>query len=125
MEQLFDIFRVDAPKAVELVATADAPGAHDFEELMGVDFYAEKLFMTSRSLNLICQKVTNQSVSEIIETRKIIEAKNLLAGTGKSISEIGFELGYNEKSHPCVSKTLFPNGRDFQHERFMALFQGS
>ncbi len=34
MEQLFDIFRIDAPKAIEMAATADAPGAHDFEELI-------------------------------------------------------------------------------------------
>lgn len=40
-----------------------------------------------------------QSASEIIETRKLIEAKNLLVGTEKSISEIGYELGYKEKSY--------------------------
>ena len=40
-----------------------------------------------------------QSVSEIIETRKLIEAKNLLINTNKTISEIGFEVGYNEKSY--------------------------
>lgn len=71
----------------------------NFRRPLGVDFYAEKLFMSSRNLNLICQKVMNQSVSEIIETRKLTEAKNLLASTNKSISEIGFELGYNEKSY--------------------------
>jgi AraC family transcriptional activator of pobA len=65
----------------------------------GVEFYAEKLFMTARNLNLICQNILQQSVSEIIETRKLIEAKNLLISTDKSISEIGFELGYNEKSY--------------------------
>jgi AraC family transcriptional regulator, transcriptional activator of pobA len=65
----------------------------------GVDFYAEKLFMTPRNLNLICQNILQQTVSEIIETRKLIEAKNLLISTNKSISEIGYELGYNEKSY--------------------------
>jgi AraC-like DNA-binding protein len=65
----------------------------------GVDFYAEKLFMTTRNLNLICQNILQLSVSEIIETRKLIEAKNLLISTDKSVSEIGFELGYNEKSY--------------------------
>lgn len=65
----------------------------------GVEFYAEKLFMTARNLNLICQNILQQSVSEIIETRKLIEAKHLLISTNKSISEIGFELGYNEKSY--------------------------
>jgi AraC-like DNA-binding protein len=71
----------------------------NFRRPLGVEFYAEKLFMSSRNLNLICQRIMNQSVSEIIETRKLTEAKNLLAGTNKSISEIGFELGFNEKSY--------------------------
>jgi AraC family transcriptional regulator, transcriptional activator of pobA len=65
----------------------------------GVEFYAEKLFMSSRNLNLICHNILQKSVSEIIETRKLIEAKNLLISTNKSVSEIGFELGYNEKAY--------------------------
>lgn len=71
----------------------------NYRRPMGVEFYAEKLFMSSRNLNQICQRIMNQSVSEIIETRKLTEAKNLLASTSKSISEIGYELGYNEKSY--------------------------
>lgn len=65
----------------------------------GVDFYAEKLFMSTRNLNYISQQIMQMSVSEIIETRKLIEAKNLLANSDKTISEIGFELGYNEKAY--------------------------
>lgn len=64
----------------------------------GVEFYAEKLFMSSRNLNLITQNVMKMSVSELIETRRMTEGKNLLTSTDKSISEIGFELGYSEKS---------------------------
>jgi AraC-like DNA-binding protein len=71
----------------------------NFYRPLGVDFYAEKLFMTSRNLNIICQNIVGQSVSELIETRKLTEAKNLLMTTNKSVSEIGFELGYNEKSY--------------------------
>jgi AraC family transcriptional regulator, transcriptional activator of pobA len=71
----------------------------NFRRPEGVEFYAEKLFMSSRNLNLICQSILQQSVSEIIETRKLIEAKNLLTATDKTVSEIGFELGYQEKSH--------------------------
>jgi AraC-like DNA-binding protein len=71
----------------------------NFRRAEGVDFYAEKLFMTSRNLNLICQNILHKSVSEIIETRKLIEAKNLLISTNKTVSEIGFELGYNEKAY--------------------------
>ncbi|NWJ52216.1 MAG: helix-turn-helix transcriptional regulator [Bacteroidetes bacterium] len=71
----------------------------NFHRPEGVDFYAKKLFMSVRNLNFICQNVLQKSVSEIIETRKLIEAKNLLITTDKPISEIGFELGYNEKAY--------------------------
>ena len=55
--------------------------------------------MSARNLNLICQRIMDQSVTELIETRKLTEAKNLLTSTNKSISEIGFELGFNEKAY--------------------------
>lgn len=71
----------------------------NFRRSEGVDYYSEKLFMSSRNLNLICQSILHKSVSEIIETRKLIEAQNLLIYSDKSISEIGFELGYNEKAY--------------------------
>jgi AraC family transcriptional regulator, transcriptional activator of pobA len=71
----------------------------NFRRPEGVEFYAEKLFMSARNLNLICHNILHKSVSEILETRKLIEAKNLLISTDKTITEIGFELGYNEKSY--------------------------
>ena len=55
--------------------------------------------MSSRNLNKICQNILQLSVLEIIETRKLIEAKNLLINTELTISEIGYEIGYNEKSY--------------------------
>lgn len=71
----------------------------NYQRPVGVEFYAEKLFMSSRNLNLICKGILHQTVSEIIETRKLIEAKNQLTHTNKNISEIGFELGYNGKAY--------------------------
>ena len=71
----------------------------NFHRQEGVEFYAEKLFMSSRNLNKICQNILQLSVLEIIETRKLIEAKNLLINTDLTISEIGYEIGYNEKSY--------------------------
>jgi AraC family transcriptional regulator, transcriptional activator of pobA len=70
----------------------------NFRRDVSVDFYAEKLFMTSRNLNLVCQQVVGKSVSEIIEERKMTEGKKLLTHTNKTISEIGYEIGYNEKA---------------------------
>ncbi|WP_412560588.1 helix-turn-helix domain-containing protein [Winogradskyella sp. MIT101101] len=71
----------------------------NFRRPLSVGFYAEKLFMSTRNLNLICQNILQQSVSEIIETRKLIEAKNLLTSTDKTVAEIAYELGYNENSY--------------------------
>lgn len=71
----------------------------NFRRPEGVNYYAEKLFMSPRNLNSITQNILQQSVSEIIETRKLIEAKNLLISSNKTISEIGFELGYSDKAY--------------------------
>ena len=71
----------------------------NYQRPLGVEFYAEKLFMSARNLNLICKNILQQTVSEIIETRKLIEAKNQLTHSNKNISEIGFDLGFNEKAY--------------------------
>ena len=71
----------------------------NFRRDEGVTFYAEKMNMSERNLNIICKSNFSKSVSEIIETRKLIEAKNLLIHTDKTVSEIGYDLGYNEKSY--------------------------
>ncbi len=89
----------------------------------GVEFYAGKLFMTSRNLNLICQKIMNKSVSEIIEARKMMEGKNQLIHTPKSVSEIGYDLGYSDKA--CFTTVFKKNTgqtptafRDEMHKLF-------
>lgn len=70
-----------------------------YKDSKDVNFYSDKLFMSSRNLNNICQNILQQSVSEIIETRKLTEAKNLLMTTDKNVAEIGYELGFNEKTY--------------------------
>lgn len=70
-----------------------------YKEAKDVNFYAEKLFMSTRNLNLICREILHQSVSEIIETRKLTEAKNLLITTSLTVAEIGYALGFNEKTY--------------------------
>jgi AraC family transcriptional activator of pobA len=65
----------------------------------GVGFYADKMNTSVRNLNLLCSKVFGKSVSEMIETRKLIEARRLMLNTAMTVSEIGYSLGYNEKSY--------------------------
>ena len=70
-----------------------------YKESRDVNFYAEKLFMTTRNLNLICQDILHQSISEIIENRKLTEAKNQLISTDKTIADIGYDIGFKENTH--------------------------
>ncbi len=93
-------------KGNKLVRTQDNPFLkflalleENFQHSVSVSFYAEQLFMSNRNLNLICQQILQKSASEIIQTRKLLEAKNLLLTTSKSISEIGFQIGYQEKAY--------------------------
>jgi AraC family transcriptional activator of pobA len=90
----------------------------NFRRPKGVDFYAEKLFMSARNLNLICHNILQKSVTELIETRKLIEAKNLLISTDRTISEIGYELGYNEKAYftTVFKKKSGLTPSEFRHE---------
>lgn len=71
----------------------------NFRRPHDVEFYASQLFMSVRNLNLITQAILQQSVSRIIETRKLIEAKSMLITTEKNVAEIGFELGYEDKAY--------------------------
>ncbi len=62
-------------------------------------FYAEKLNVTTRTLGEICKKIFNQTTSDIIDRRIIIEAKRMLLYSGLSVQQIGYELGYEDKSY--------------------------
>ncbi len=72
---------------------------YNFKRPAGVEFYADKLNMSARNLNNISQAVFGKSVGEVVETRKMIEARKLLLNTRMTVAEIGFELGYSEKSY--------------------------
>jgi len=89
------------PKQAQLIACNNFLRIleQNFRRPEGVAFYADKMNTSIRNLNLICVNVMGKTVSELIESRKLIEAKQLLLNTEKSISEIGYELGYNEKSY--------------------------
>lgn len=71
----------------------------NYHRSLSVSYYAEQLHMSSRNLNQICQKHLNKSIIEIIQTRKLMQAKNLLVNTDKTINEIGLEIGYEDKSY--------------------------
>ncbi|UVD78326.1 AraC family transcriptional regulator [Myroides albus] len=61
--------------------------------------YANKLNMTQKHLNRICKTLVNQTTTDIILDRVILEAKRMLMYTGKSFNEIALDLGYEDYSY--------------------------
>lgn len=70
-----------------------------FVQEKGVEFYAEKLNMSSRHLNRICRQVAGKTFSRIITERIMLEARHLLSSTDLSFNEIARQLGYEEYSY--------------------------
>ncbi|SMG53674.1 AraC family transcriptional regulator [Arenibacter troitsensis] len=70
-----------------------------FAENKTAKFYADKLHITQHHLNLICKETTNNTATETLRARSILEAKRLLTFTSKTISEIAFELNFTDSSY--------------------------
>lgn len=64
-----------------------------------VNHYARQLNTTPHKLNKVVNEFGKTSTSQYIINRKIQEAKRLLAFTDKTISEIAFQLGFNDSSY--------------------------
>lgn len=62
-------------------------------------FYAEQLNISLKHLNRICNQILGTSVSQIITSRVLLEAKRLLMFQDLSISEIASQLGYTDYSY--------------------------
>ena len=77
---------------------------HSFRQLLKQHFkvwkqpalYASALHITVAHLSDTVKSVTGYSVSSLIQSYSILEAKRLLWFTKLSVKEIGYELGYDE-----------------------------
>jgi AraC-like DNA-binding protein len=61
--------------------------------------YAAKMNITPNYLNALCRKKSGKSAGELIRQRILLEAKRLLAHSTMSISEIAFQLGFEDNSY--------------------------
>ncbi|MEC4005709.1 helix-turn-helix transcriptional regulator [Flavobacterium sp. SUN052] len=62
-------------------------------------FYASKMNITLKHLNRICKTILNQTVTNIITKRVVLEAKRLLVDKNKSISQVADELGFDNYAY--------------------------
>lgn len=79
----------------------------NFEELIETHFldkrlpkeYAELLFITPNHLNAVCNSTVGKSAGEIIRERVILEAKRLIVNSNESISEIAYQLNFEDNAY--------------------------
>ncbi|UZR96628.1 AraC family transcriptional regulator [Chondrinema litorale] len=62
-------------------------------------FYAEKLSITTRHLNRLVQQSLGKTTSQLIIERIILEAKRMIIYVSGSLSQISYELGYEDYAY--------------------------
>lgn len=70
-----------------------------FKDIKSVERFASMMSVSEKKLNKSTHLILGKSPKELIDERVILEAKRLLAHTGNSIKEIGFELGFEETTN--------------------------
>jgi len=67
-----------------------------FREKHKVGDYAPLMNKTAKSLSNAFKKLGGKTPLQIIQNRRILEARRLLSHSDKSISEVGYDLGFND-----------------------------
>lgn len=70
-----------------------------FREHWGVDVYADALGVTAGRLNTACRRVTGCSTLQLIHNRLLLEAKRNLLYTAMTMSEVGYNLGFEDPAY--------------------------
>ncbi|MET0759372.1 MAG: AraC family transcriptional regulator [Flavobacterium sp.] len=70
-----------------------------FKSEKSPSFYASKMNITLKHLNRICKNLLNETATEMITKRIILEAKRMLIDKNKTVSETADELGYINYSY--------------------------
>jgi AraC family transcriptional activator of pobA len=97
-----------------------------FKENNSVEFYAEKLVLSSKQLNNITKAFLGYNVNNLITSRRVIEAKKELQFSNKTIEEIGYELGFHEKSYfSRIFKSFTKTTPSLYRSQYLAQMQKS
>ena len=80
-----------------------------------VQYYAEKLGVSAKTINNITSNIVNSSAKAYIDERTIMQIKRMLISTGLSIKEIAYDSGFSDptnfykyfKKHTSISPEVF------------------
>ena len=67
--------------------------------LPSVKYFADKVFLSPNYFGDLIKKETGKNAQEYIQTRMIDIAKEMIAGTEKTVSQIAYELGFQYSQH--------------------------
>lgn len=84
------------PVNSEVIRTFNYLVEEHFRTKHSVAEYAELLFKSPKTLSNLFKKLGDKSPLEYIQDRVLLESKRLLSYTNKGISDVAFEVGYDD-----------------------------
>lgn len=70
-----------------------------YKEHLPSSFYADQLNISLQRMNMYTKNYLNKTVTDLLNERLLNEAKRLLVYTDKSVSEIAYDLNFNDNSY--------------------------
>lgn len=83
-------------KQIDLIREFNFLVEQHFRTKHSVEEYALLLYKSPKTLANLFKKTGNKTPSQFIQSRIMLEARRLLRYTDKSISEIAYEIGYED-----------------------------
>jgi AraC family transcriptional regulator, transcriptional activator of pobA len=93
------IFEVKKSVNLDYVSAFRELLEQNYKEQKQVSYFAKKIYLTEKRLNLATRSILGKTPKELIDERVVLEAKRLLAHTTKTVKEIGYELGFEEPTN--------------------------
>lgn len=89
----------EATRAALLARQFQLALEHHFREWQALTPYAKQLGITVNHLNDVIREETGHSAGELIRHRRLLDAKRLLLHSDLSVSEIGYQIGFQDPSY--------------------------
>ncbi|WP_057939172.1 AraC family transcriptional regulator [Algoriphagus resistens] len=70
-----------------------------FKKHREASFYADQMSMSMKQLNTLCKNTVSKTSSQLILGRVILEAQRLLTHSDLNVSEIAYELAFDDSSY--------------------------
>ena len=87
---------------------------------MSVHDYSLLLHVTESRLTSVTKRITGITAGQFVQERSLLEAKRLLIHSGATVSQIAFQLGFDD---PAYFSRFFKKGAGRSPKEFKAAFE--